>query len=102
MILKDKLGALIYPGQIHGLAVVDARHTPATYPRPDKAAFAVVVEGQTLDQQADGTAYMSETRFVLAWFADQAAAEGMLKELFRLTLISHTQYGHAFKGDVAA
>lgn len=81
MILKDTNGDLIFPGQIHGLAVVDARHTPAIYPRPVTAAFAVVAEGQTLDTLADGTAYMSETRSVLAWYADEELAQIALQTL---------------------
>ncbi|WP_395094260.1 hypothetical protein, partial [Armatimonas sp.] len=101
MILKDTNGDLIFPGQIHGLAVVDARHTPAIYPRPATAAFAVVAEGQTLDTLADGTAYMSETRSVLAWFDREYRAQGALTKLIASMAISNYTLSDIFEGQVA-
>ena len=89
MILTDKLGTRIFPGQIHGLAVVDARHTPNQYTRPDCAAFAVVVEGQTLDQHASGGYFMSELRWVLAWFEHESLAQAALEELIAAFIPNH-------------
>ena len=100
MILRDVTGTLIFPGQIHGLAVVDARHTPALYPRPDGAAYAVVVEGQQLDQQADGTSFMGETRYVLAWFELECIAEAVLEELIAAQSPSAGQLKQIFEGEV--
>jgi hypothetical protein len=100
MILKDVLGELIFPGQILGLAVVDARHVPMAYTRPDVATHALVVEGQALDQHASGGYFMSETRSVLAWFDDEAIAIERMEYLVKGYSFSETHYRMFFAGEV--
>jgi hypothetical protein len=100
VILKDVIGDLIFPGQIHGLAVVDARHVPAIYPRPNAATHALVVESHTLDQEPGGSYFMSETRYVLAWFDDESIAQERLKAVVQGYSFGGTHYRMFFAGVV--
>ena len=98
MILKDIKGLLIYPGQIHGLAVVPAGHTPATYPTPRIAGFAVIAEGRELDEHGDGSYFMAETRRVLAWFGEEGDAQKALARLQDRYSLSESERAVIFEG----
>ena len=100
VILKDVNGVLIFPGQVHGLSVVDARHTPAIYSRPGVATHAIVVEGQELDHQANGSACMSETRSVLAWYSEEDFAQSALQTLLAAFQHREDVYRRIFAGEV--
>lgn len=98
MILKDIKGLFVYPGQIHGLAVVPAIHTPAIYPTPRSAAFALVVEDRELDQHAGGGYFMGETRYVLAWFVQEGDAHKALARLQERYRLSAAECAVIFEG----
>lgn len=102
MILKDKLGSYIYPGQIHGLEVVQAGKAPSLYPQPDRAAFAVIVTTQTVSY-LDGTCEVvciSERGWVLAWFDRECLATAALDELLATGRFGNCSLCEIFEGQL--